>query len=871
MLNVTSERFLILSSRFQPFFLTRSISHINISPSQNELVDSFDALLQRCFTLQQVHQLHSQLVLTTTHRSPFLAARLISLYSRFGFLSQARKVFHSIPFEGLQHLLLWNSIIRANVSHGHYENALEIYVQMRKLGFLPDGFTLPLIIRACSHLGSSVLCRIVHCHALQMGFRNHLHVGNELVGMYGKLGRMEDARQLFDGMVLRSLVSWNTLVSGYAFNHDSLGASRVFKRMELEGLEPNSVTWTSLLSSHARCGLHDETLEFFKLMRTKRIEISAEALAVVLSVCADMAEVEWGKEIHGYVIKGGYEDYLFVKNALIGTYGKHEHLGDAHKMFLDIKNKSLVSWNALISSYAESGLCDEAYAVFLQMEKSNGCSSVKPSVISWSAMICGFANKGRGEESLELFRQMQLANVMTNCVTISSVLSVCAEVAALNLGRELHGYAVRNLMDGNILVGNGLINMYMKCGGFKEGHSVFDNIKGRDIISWNSLIGGYGMHGLGDNALRTFDKMIRDGMQPDIITFVALLSACSHAGLVAEGQDLFDRMVREFRIEPNVEHYACMVDLLGRAGLLKEASDFVRNMPIEPNEYVWGALLNSCRMYRDTHIVEETASQILTLKSKITGSFMLLSNIYAANGRWDDSARVRVSAKTKGLKKVPGQSWIEVRKKVYTFSAGNLVHLGLDEVYVILEELALHMSSENYKFDCTLKFINFIMVPLKKARCRSVIATSIFPHNFLFEACCTSHNVFNLLTYTGQVFDPTVYCFILELLIRAKPNLELKLQDFGPDPNDCFLGLTLAVKPSVSNLELDGSIHLVEQLQNQHLSVPARSQVQYSFPELFFYKPDLCWPNGTGKQSWYDVIINMDVKGFGESDSWSCY
>jgi len=609
-------------------------------------------------------------------------------------------VFAAIPVEGLHHLLLWNSIIRANVSHGYHQHALQLYLEMRNLGILPDGFTLPLIIRACSSLAVSGLCRIVHCHALQLGFRNHLHVVNELVGMYGKHGRMEDARQLFDGMSVRSLVSWNTMVSGYAFNCDSLGASAIFKRMELEGLQPNSVTWTSLLSSHARCGLYDETVELFKLMRTRTriIDISAEALAVMLPVCATVFQVDWGKEIHGLVVKGGYEDYLFVKNALIGTYGKHQNLGDAQRVFLDIKNKSLVSWNALISAYAEAGLCEEAYATFLQMEKSctDGQSPVRPNVISWSAVIGGFASKGLGEKSLELFRQMQLSKVMANCVTISCVLSVCAELAALNVGRELHGYAIRNLVGDNILVGNGLINMYMKCGNFNEGHIVFDSIKGRDLISWNSLIGGYGMHGLGENALRSFDEMIRAGMKPDNITFVAILSACSHAGLVAAGRNIFYQMARKFSIEPNVEHYACMVDLLGRAGLLKEATDIVRNMPIEPNEYIWGALLNSCRMYRDVNIAEETASQILTLKSKITGSIMLLSHIYAANGRWDDFARVRVSARTKGLKKVPGQSWIEVRKKVYMFSAGNSVHLSLDEVYVILEELALHMASENY-------------------------------------------------------------------------------------------------------------------------------------------------------------------------------
>lgn len=570
---------------------------------------------------------------------------------------------------------------------------------MIKFGFLPDGFTLPMIIRSCSFIGVVSLCRIVHCHVLELGYRNHVHVVNELLGMYGKIGRMEDACHVFDGMFVRTVLSWNVMVSGYAFNFDSIGAFRIFKRMEFEGFKPNCVTWTSLLSSHARCGLYNETMEFFQVMRRRGVEISAESVAVVLSVCGDMDGVQWGKEIHGYVIRGGYEDYLFLKNALIGTYGKkHEYVGDAHKIFSEIKNKNLVSWNALISSYAESGLCDEAYAVFLQLEKLklNVGSPVRPNVISWSAVISGFASKGCGEVSLELFRRMQLAKVAANCITISSVLSVSAELAALNSGRELHGYAVRNLMNDKILVGNGLINMYMKCGVFKKGHLVFDNLKGRDLISWNSLIGGYGMQGLGENALRTFDEMIKAGMRPDNITFVAVLSACSHAGLVDAGRNLFDRMVTEFKIEPNVEHYACMVDLLGRARLLQEASDIVKNMPIEPNECVWGALLNSCRMYRDTDIIEETASQILSMKSEITGSFMLLSNIYAANGRWEDSAKVRVSAKKKGLKKIPGQSWIEVRKKVYTFSAGNVVHLEQEEIYAILDELMLQMAGENY-------------------------------------------------------------------------------------------------------------------------------------------------------------------------------
>lgn len=618
----------------------------------------------------------------------------MSVYARFGLVIHARKVFDEIPFEGLSNMLLWNSILRASVSNGYYEEGLKLHDKMRKLGVWADGFTLPLVIKACAVMGGLNLCKNVHSHVLQMGFQNHLHVVNELVGMYGKLGRMEDARRLFDRMAVRSYISWNTMVSGYAFNYDCDGAFEMFRKMELEGLEPNPVTWTSLLSSHARCGQNEETVELFGVMRMRGIGATAEVLAVVLSVCADMVAVGRGKVIHGYVIKGGFENYLFVKNALIYMYGKCGDVKYAQNLFLEMETKNLVSWNALITSHAESGLCDEAFAIFSQLETSDDCPMIRPNVISWSAVIDGFASKGQGEESLKLFRQMQLAKVMATCVTISSVLSICAELAALNLGREIHGYVVRALMDSNILVGNGLINMYTKCGSFEEAHLVFEKIDGRDLVSWNSMISGYGLHGLGEKALKTFDQMIKCGFKPDNVTFVAVLSACSHAGLVSEGRRLFNEMTLEFRVEPQMEHYACMVDLLGRAGLLQEASDIVKNMPMEPNDCVLGALLNSCRMYKNTDVAEETASHIFNKSSETTGNYMLLSNIYAASGRWEDSARTRISAKTKGLKKIPGQSWIEVKKKVYVFSAGNTLQPGLGEVYGILEELALQMESE---------------------------------------------------------------------------------------------------------------------------------------------------------------------------------
>ncbi|XP_057978458.1 putative pentatricopeptide repeat-containing protein At1g17630 [Malania oleifera] len=712
MLHGSSRRFSFPSHLHQPhlsfarFFccwITPRLHHqINATSPQfsittrNEVLDFFADLLQQCATLQHSKQIHAQIILTYAHRSAFLAARLQSIYARFGFLAEARRVFETTPFECASNLLLWNSILRANVSHGDYQECLRLYVRMRKLGLEADGFTFPLVIRACALMGCYNLCKIVHGHVILMGFQSHLHAVNELMGMYGKLGRMDFARQLFDKMACRSYISWNTMFSGFALNYDYDSAIKMFQRMESEGLEPNLVTWTSLLSSHARCGRQEETMELYGMMRMRGIGATAEALAVVLSVCADSDFFEKGKVIHGYVIKAGFEDYSFVKNSLVCVYGKHGHVTDAKNLFLEMETKSLVSCNALIASYAESGFCDEAFAIFSQLDNWDTYPKVRPNVISWSAVIGGFASKGRGEESLQLFRKMQIAKVAANCVTISTVLSVCAELSACNLGREIHAHVVRALMDGNSLVGNGLINMYTKCGSFKAGCLVFENFEDKDLISWNSMIAGYGMHGFGEKSLGTFNQMIEAGVKPDGVTFVAVLSACSHAGLVAEGRKVFNQMIRDFRIEPQLEHYACMVDLLGRAGFLQEASEMVKSMPMEPNACVWGALLNSCRMYKNTEVAERTASHIFSLNSEMTGSYMLLSNIYAACGRWEDSARVRISAKTKGLKKIPGQSWIEVKKKVYIFSSGKTMHVDLEEVYGILEELALQMEIEGY-------------------------------------------------------------------------------------------------------------------------------------------------------------------------------
>ncbi|KAG8378417.1 hypothetical protein BUALT_Bualt08G0135200 [Buddleja alternifolia] len=669
--------------------------------SNNGPIDFFDHLLQQCITItescnleQPVKQIHAQIILTSSLFSAFLSARLISVYSKLSLVNDAHKVFDTCPKSCYFSSLFWNSMLRANVSYSRYDNAVELYLRMRELGVQPDGFGFPLIIRACAMRGDIELCKIVHCHVVQMGVSSNVHVGNELLGMYGEIGWTGVALKVFDTMPWRSRVSWNIMMSNFAKNLDCNSAFEMLCRMENEGWEPNSVTWTSLISSFARCGRVDKTWEFYVLMREKGIDAAAESVAVVISVCTGMPIK--GEIVHGYVIKAGFEKYLFVRNALISMYGRNDAVEKAEYLFSQIESKSIVSCNALISAYAQSGLCDEAFSLFLRLDNSDKNFMARPNVVSWTAVINGFAASGRHKETLELFRRMQFAQVLANAVTIASVLSVCAELSALPLGTEIHAHAIRNLLNSDMLVTNGLINMYMKCGSMRTGHSIFEGTACRDINSWNIMITGYGMHGFGNRALRIFYEMVNAGVKPDKVTFVAVLSACSHSGLVSEGREIFHQMTREFQIQPRVEHFSCMVDLFGRAGLLVEASEILKSMPMEPNEPVWGALLNSCKMHKNTDVAEETAAEIFNFDSEVTGSYMLLSNLYAASGRWDDSAKVRSLARTRGLQKISGKSWIEVKKKFYSFSAGKALNLETEELHGVLKDLNLQMAMESY-------------------------------------------------------------------------------------------------------------------------------------------------------------------------------
>lgn len=339
---------------------------------------------------------------------------------------------------------------------------------------------------------------------------------------------------------------------------------------------------------------------------------------------------------------------------------------DAHHMFDRMPDRDVFSWTTMISGYFQSYRIDEACCLFERMPNQD--------VVSWTAMISGYEQTKQGEEALKLFVQMQRTCMKPIQPTFTSAMSALASLVLLGTGQQVHAHIVKSEFELDVCVNNSVIAMYGKCGSMGDAVQVFDKMPERDVVSWNSLIVGFAQHGHGKVVLELIEQFEQTGLEPNGITFLGVLSACSHAGLVNEGWQYFNSMIREYCITPRADHYACMVDLLARAGLLNEALDFIHKMPFKPHAAVWGALLGSCKIHSNVDLAKYAAEQLFELEPQNATSYVVLSNMYALAGRWDDEAKIRTMKKEKMASKVPGYSWIEIHNRVQTFIAGDILH-----------------------------------------------------------------------------------------------------------------------------------------------------------------------------------------------------
>lgn len=658
------------------------------------------ALDEGCFIYEYVLNLMTQLSLR-------LGNALLSMFVRLGNLGDAWYVFGKMEERDV---FSWNVLIGGYAKKGYFDEALDLYHKMLWVGFRPDVYTFPCVLRTCGGMEDIRRGREIHVHVVRFGFESDVDVVNALITMYVKCGDLGSARMLFDGMPKRDRISWNAMIAGYFENGEFLEGLRSFLLMQELCIDPDSMTMTS-----------------------------------VISACEVLGDVRLGKALHGYVARTEFSTDVSVDNTLIQMYSSVGNWEEAEKVFNRIESKDVVSWTSMISGYERNGLPEMAVKTYEMMEGDkimpdeitiasvlSACASLNlfelgtrlhelakntglisyvivantlidfyskckcidkaldifyqiphKNVISWTSIIVGLRINNRSFEALIFFRKMKLS-LQPNDVTLISVLGTCGRIGALMCGKEIHAYVLRNGMGFDGFLPNALLDMYVRCGRMAPAWNQFNKQK-QDVASWNILLTGCAQRGQGELAEELFRRMMISGVKPDEITFISLLCACSRSGMIPEGLKYFDDMKNRYCIAPNLKHYACVVDLLGRSGKLDAAFQFIQEMPLEPDAAIWGALLNSCRIHRNVDHGELAARHIIEMDKESMGYFTLLCNFYSDTGKWDEISRLRTMMREKGIPVDPGCSWVEVKGKVHAFLTGDNFHPQMQEINVVLE------------------------------------------------------------------------------------------------------------------------------------------------------------------------------------------
>ncbi|XP_031258183.1 putative pentatricopeptide repeat-containing protein At3g11460, mitochondrial [Pistacia vera] len=509
----------------------------------------------------------------------------------------------------------WNTRLRQLANHSLFPQALSLYRQMLRFGVTPNAFTFPFALKSCAVLSLPFPGSQIHCHVIKTGCELEPFVVTSLISLYCKCALLDSAHKVFDesSKVMKLTVCYNALISGYVLNSCVIDAVLLFGKMGEVGVERNAVTMLGLLP-----------------------------------ICLVPGFLWLGMCLHCLCVKMGLDFALSVANCLVTMYVKCGSVEYGRKLFNGMPEKGLITWNAMISGYAQNGLATHV---------------------------------------LELYKEMESFGVCPDAVTFVGVLSSCAYLGALGIGHKIEKQIEVNGFDSNPFLNNALINMYARCGHLKRARAIFDAMPLKSVVSWTAIIGGYGMHGQGDAAVELFDEMIKSGVRPDGTAFVSVLSACSHAGLTDKGSDYFASMKKQYGLQPGPGHYSCMVDLLGRAGRLNEARELIQSTQIEPDGAVWGALLGACKIHRNVELAELAFERVIRLEPTNIGYYVLLSNIYSDAGNLEGVMRVRVMMKERKLKKDPGCSYVELKGIVHLFLAGDKSHHQTAEIYRMLDEL----------------------------------------------------------------------------------------------------------------------------------------------------------------------------------------
>lgn len=603
------------------------------------------------------------------------------------------------------------------------DDAVSFLIRMRYDDVAPVVYNYTYLLKVCGDVGEIRRGKEIHGQLIVNGFSLDLFAMTGVVNMYAKCGQIEEAYKMFDRMPERDLVSWNTIVAGFAQNGFAELALDLVTRMHEEGRRGDFITIVSILPAVANVG-----------------------------------SLRIGKAVHGYAMRAGFDSIVNVSTALVDMYAKCGRVETARLVFDGMKSRNVVSWNSMIAAYVEGGNPEEAMRIFQKMldqgveptnvtimEALHACADLGDlkrgifvhklldqlklgtdvsmtnslismyskckkvdiaadifsklqgkTLVSWNAMILGYAQNGRVNEALNYFCKMRSKNIKPDSFAMVSVIPALAELSVIRHAKWIHALVIRSCFEKNVFVMTALIDMYAKCGAVGTARALFDMMNERHVTTWNVMIDGYGTHGLGKAAVELFNKMLEGPTKPNDITFLCAISACSHSGLVEEGIHYFTSMKKDYGIQPVMDHYGAMVDLLGRAGRLNEAWDFIQKMPIEPGITVFGAMLGACKIHKNVELGEKAANRLFELDPDEGGYHVLLANIYAAASLWDKLAKVRTIMEKKGLQKTPGCSLVELKNEVHSFYSGSTKHPQSKRIYTFLETLIDEIKAAGY-------------------------------------------------------------------------------------------------------------------------------------------------------------------------------
>ncbi|XP_024015495.1 putative pentatricopeptide repeat-containing protein At3g23330 isoform X1 [Eutrema salsugineum] len=629
----------------------------------------------------QAKQLHAQF-LRTQSLSHTSASIVISIYTNLKLLHEALLLFHTLESPPV---LAWKSVIRCFTDQSLFSRALASFVEMRASGRCPDHNVFPSVLKSCTMMTDLRLGESVHGCILRLGMDCDLYTCNALMNMYAKLLGMSSkisVGKVFDEMPQRNSISEDvgdngkssnfqscsedleveTCVNGSSVNAPSSLPSGIDSVRKVFELMPRKdvVSWNTIIAGYAQSGMYENALRLVREMGSNDLSPDAFTLSSVLPIFSEYVDVIKGKEIHGYVIRKGIDADVYIGSSLVDMYAKSARIEDSERVFSHLSCRDSISWNSLVAGYVQNG---------------------------------------RYNEAVRLFRQMVNAKVRPGPVAFSSVLPACAHLSTLTLGKQLHGYVLRGGYSDNIFIASALVDMYSKCGNIKAARKIFDRMNLHDEVSWTAIIMGHALHGHGREAISLFEEMKLQGVKPNHVAFVAVLTACSHVGLVEEAWGYFNSMSKVYGLNHELEHYAAVADLLGRAGRLEEAYDFISNMRVEPTGSVWSTLLSSCSVHKNLELAEKVAEKIFAVDSDNMGAYVLMCNMYASNGRWKQMAKLRLRMRRKGMRKKPACSWIEFNNKTHGFVSGDRSHPSMDRINEFLEAVMEQMEKEGYVAD----------------------------------------------------------------------------------------------------------------------------------------------------------------------------